>query len=147
MFELFLLPSQVSHTQQVCGDNDFWNFSGRVRRSKGTCSRLRFFFTLLRVQYSGPCTVYVEVCCPVHLQLWSAIWRAKDVPNPSSARPTKYRFDNSVPNRLLEQTRISILGWNPGPRRGTPGAIEEHSQVNGTLLHYRKRSSTFNTSA
>ena len=27
----------------------------------------------------------------------------------------EYRFDNSVPNRLLEQTRISILSWNPGP--------------------------------
>ena len=38
----------------------------------------------------------------------------------------KYRFDNSVPNCLLEQTRISILSWNPAPRRGKPGAIEEH---------------------
>ena len=52
-----------------------------------------------------------------------------------SARPTregilvpseKYRFDTSVSNRLLEQTRISIPSWNPGPRRGKPGAIEEH---------------------
>ena len=38
----------------------------------------------------------------------------------------KYRFDTSVPNRLLKHTRISILSWNPGPRRGTPGAVEEH---------------------
>ena len=38
----------------------------------------------------------------------------------------KYRFDTSVPHRLLEQTRISIPSWNPGPRRGKPGAIEEH---------------------
>ena len=26
----------------------------------------------------------------------------------------------------VQQTRISILSWNPGPRRGTPGAIENH---------------------
>ena len=38
----------------------------------------------------------------------------------------KYRFDTGVPDRLLEQTRISIQSWNPGPRRGKPGAIEEH---------------------
>ena len=38
----------------------------------------------------------------------------------------KYRFDTSVPNRLLEQTRISILCWNLAPRRGRLGAIEEH---------------------
>ena len=38
----------------------------------------------------------------------------------------KYRFDTSVPNRLLEQTRIIILSWNLGPRRGKPGAIEKH---------------------
>ena len=31
--------------------------------------------------------------------------------NPS--HQPKYRFDTSVPNRLLEQTRISILNWNP----------------------------------
>ena len=38
----------------------------------------------------------------------------------------KYRSDISVPNRLLKQIRISILRWKPGPRRGTPGAVEEH---------------------
>ena len=37
----------------------------------------------------------------------------------------EYRFDNCVPNRLLEQTRISILSWNPGLRRGREEAIEE----------------------
>ena len=42
-----------------------------------------------------------------------------------SSQP-KYRFDTSVPNRLLEQTRVSILRWDPGTRRGKPGAIEEH---------------------
>ena len=36
------------------------------------------------------------------------------------------RFNNNVPNRLLEQTRLSILNWNPGPRRGKEGAIEKH---------------------
>ena len=40
--------------------------------------------------------------------------------------PSEYKFDTSKPNRLLAQTRISILTWNPGPRRGTPGAIERH---------------------
>ena len=38
----------------------------------------------------------------------------------------EYRFDNNVPNRLLEQTRLSILSWNPGPRRGREGASAEH---------------------
>ena len=38
--------------------------------------------------------------------------------------PPEYRF-TSRPNQL-ERTRISILSWNPGPRRGTPGAIEKH---------------------
>ena len=40
--------------------------------------------------------------------------------------PSEYKFDTSKPNRLLAQTRISILTWNPGPRGGTPGAIERH---------------------
>ena len=44
----------------------------------------------------------------------------------------EYRFGNSVPNRLLEQTGLSILSWNPGPRRGREGAIEEHIAGNGT---------------
>ena len=35
--------------------------------------------------------------------------------------------DNSVPNRLLEQTRL--LSWNPGTRRGREGAIEEHIAI------------------
>ena len=41
----------------------------------------------------------------------------------------EYRFDNSVPNLSLEQTRLSILSWNPGPRRGREGAVEEHVAV------------------
>ena len=45
---------------------------------------------------------------------------------PSLSPQPKYRFDTSVPNRLLEQNRISILKWNLEPRRGRPGAIEEH---------------------
>ena len=40
--------------------------------------------------------------------------------------PSGYKFDTSKPNWLLELTRISILTWNPGPRHGTPGAIERH---------------------
>ena len=43
----------------------------------------------------------------------------------SSPNP-EYRFINDVPNRLLEQTRLSILNWNPGTRRGKEGAIENH---------------------
>ena len=53
-----------------------------------------------------------------------AFRKAYERRNPSHL--PKYRFDTSVPNRLLEQTRISILSWNPGPRRGNPGAIEKH---------------------
>ena len=37
----------------------------------------------------------------------------------------EYRFDADVPHRLIEQKRISIYNWNPGPRRGK-GAIEKH---------------------
>ena len=43
----------------------------------------------------------------------------------SSPKP-EYRFDNSVPNRLGEQMRLSNLSWNPGPRRGKEGVIEKH---------------------
>ena len=66
---------------------------------------------------------------------FNAIWQVKEVRRTSSARRTKEdifllsqknRFDNSVPNRFLEQTRISVLSWNPGPPRGKPGATEEH---------------------
>ena len=46
----------------------------------------------------------------------------------------EYRFDNSVPNRLFEQTRLSILSWNPGLRRCREGAIEEHSAVNWHVI-------------
>ena len=41
----------------------------------------------------------------------------------------EYRFDNSVPNRLFEQIRLSISSCNPGPRRGREGEIEEHIAV------------------
>ena len=37
----------------------------------------------------------------------------------------EYQFNNNRPNRQLEHTRISILSWNLGPQRGTPGAIEK----------------------
>ena len=40
--------------------------------------------------------------------------------------PEGSQFDASKPNRQREQTRLSIYSWNPGPRRGTPGAIEDH---------------------
>ena len=41
-----------------------------------------------------------------------------------SSTNQEYRFNNDVPNRLLEQTRLSILNWNPGLRRSKEGAIE-----------------------
>ena len=37
--------------------------------------------------------------------------------------------DSFYPKRLLEQTRLGILSWKPGPRRGREGAIEEHMAV------------------
>ena len=43
-----------------------------------------------------------------------------------------------MPNRLLEHTRISILSLNPGPRRGTPGAIEEHIAGKGHIIVLRE---------
>ena len=43
----------------------------------------------------------------------------------SSPKP-EYRFDNNVHYRLLEQTRLSKLSWNPWPRRDREGAIEKH---------------------
>ena len=38
-----------------------------------------------------------------------------------------YIFNNDVPNRLREQTRLSILSWNHGPRRGKEGSVEKHT--------------------
>ena len=38
-----------------------------------------------------------------------------------------YHFNNDVPNRLTEQTRLTVYNWNPGPRRGKEGAIEKHT--------------------
>ena len=38
----------------------------------------------------------------------------------------EYRFDADVANRLLQQKRLNIYNWNPGPRRGKEGAIEKH---------------------
>ena len=49
---------------------------------------------------------------------------AQDRRHPSTN--PEYRFTNDVPNRLREQRRLSILKWNPGPRRGKEGAIEKH---------------------
>ena len=40
--------------------------------------------------------------------------------------PSEYKFDTNKPYRRQEQTRIRIFTWNPGPRRGTLGAIESH---------------------
>ena len=37
-----------------------------------------------------------------------------------------YHFDNNVPNRSAEQTRLAVYNWNRGPRRRKAGAIESH---------------------
>ena len=54
----------------------------------------------------------------------------------SMSQLLEYQFDNSKPNRQQEQTRISILSWSPGPRRGrgTPVLLRNKLRVNGTLL-------------
>ena len=54
----------------------------------------------------------------------------------------EYGFDTSRPNRLLEQTRISISNWNPGPRRGKPGAFEKHIAGKWHIIACRSSSST-----
>ena len=36
------------------------------------------------------------------------------------------KFDRAASDLLSEQTRLSIFCWNPGPTRGSPGAIENH---------------------
>ena len=46
----------------------------------------------------------------------------------------EYRFDADVPNRLTEQTRLSIYKWNPGPRCGKEGAIEKHFAGNWHII-------------
>ena len=82
-------------------------------------------------------------------QRGNAMWRAKGRAVPAfrkanerrnpSPQP-KHRFDTSVPNRLLEQTRISILSWNRGPDVANQVPLRSTSQVNGTSLHHKKRS-------
>ena len=50
-----------------------------------------------------------------------------------------YHFNKDIPNRLTEQTRLSVENWNTGPRRGKEGE-------NGTSSPCRKQlnaSSTF----
>ena len=64
----------------------------------------------------------------------------------SMSQLLEYQFDNRKPNRQQEHTRISILSWSSGPRRGTPVLLRNTSQVNGTLLLYKKPSSICNTS-
>ena len=58
----------------------------------------------------------------------------------------QYYFDSSVPNRSSVQKRLSIYNWNPGPRRGKEGAIENKLQGNGTLSPCKKRMSMLTTS-
>ena len=37
----------------------------------------------------------------------------------------EYFFDNHVPKRSYVEKRLSVYNWNPGPRRGKEGAIEQ----------------------
>ena len=61
----------------------------------------------------------------VSLNSANPIFREAQHRRHSSPNP-EYRFDNDVPCRLREQRSLSILSWNPGPRRGKEGAIEKH---------------------
>ena len=63
----------------------------------------------------------------------TAIFREAQDRRHSSHNP-EYRFNNDVPNRLHEQRRLSILSWNPGPRRGKEGAIEKHIAVKWHII-------------
>ena len=74
-----------------------------------------------------------------------AFRKANERRNPSPEQ--KYSFDTSVPNRLLEQTRISIPNWNRCPDVADRVPLRSTLQVSGTLLHYKKRSSISSTSA
>ena len=56
-----------------------------------------------------------------------------------------YHFDNNVPNRSAEQTRLSVCNWNPGPPRGKTGAIESHIAGKWHIILYKKPSSTSST--
>ena len=44
--------------------------------------------------------------CPTHLQRWSATWRAKDVPNPSSTRPFERRHFSLQPKYQVNSAYI-----------------------------------------
>ena len=48
---------------------------------------------------------------------------AAETKTPSSQN--EYSFDHSEPQRKREQTRLGMYSWNPAPRRGSPGAIED----------------------
>ena len=54
------------------------------------------------------------------------------------------KFDRAASDFLSEQTRWSILYWNRGAKRGSPGAIENRIAGNGTLLCYKSPSSQVN---
>ena len=78
---------------------------------------------------------------------WGTICRARHMTDKGDAKPVfretliktclsspaEYKFDTSKPDRLLAQTRISILTWNR-PRRGTLGAIESHVAGNWHVI-------------
>ena len=39
-----------------------------------------------------------------------------------------------MPNRLIDQKKLSVDKWNPGPRRGKGGAIEKHFAVKWHII-------------
>ena len=61
----------------------------------------------------------------------------------SSPNP-EYRFINDVPNRLLEQTRLSILNWRTSTRQRRRHR-KPHRGRNGTSLLCKRQSSTSST--
>ena len=45
---------------------------------------------------------------------------------PQYTPQSSHQFDRAASDLSSEQTRLSISCWNPGPKRGSPGAIEDH---------------------
>ena len=46
----------------------------------------------------------------------------------------EYHFNKDIPNRLTEQTRLSVYNWKPRPRRGNEGAIARQIAVKWHII-------------
>ena len=63
--------------------------------------------------------------CPTHLQRWSATWRAKDVPNPSSTRPFERRHFSPQPKYQVNSAYIHDTrnGQQQAVKKGQSGWV------------------------